>query len=98
MTQIGPSGADAPAVMDGVPYDIWEGIQARAGTWLGREPYRPVFGLGLEDGLGNPSPTPAEWDARLRASFASLAAIDLEATRISVAGGRVQLLVSLDEA
>jgi len=95
MTQVGGDGNDAPATMDGVPYETWEGISARAGTWLGREPYRPDFGLGLDDGLRNPGPTRAEWTRRLRASFASMPEIDLEATDVRLAGGRVELRVEL---
>ncbi len=98
MTQIGPGGLDAPASVDGVPYDIWEAIQARAYTWRGREPYRARFGLGLVDGLRDPGPTREQWRSRLRASLADVTVpgLSLRTVRVDVRGGRVRLEVDLD--
>ncbi len=98
MTQIGPGGLDAPAAVDGVPYDVWEAVQGRAFTWRGREPYRPAFGLGLADGLRDPGPTAVQWRARLRASLADVAVpgVSLRTVRVAVAGGAVRLAVDLD--
>jgi len=97
MTQIGLGGYDAPTTMDGVPYETWEGIQARAGTWRHREPYRPDFGLGLDDGLRNPAPTAAQWRGRIRSSFASMSGVDLERTTVVIAADTVRLRVELSE-
>ena len=98
MTQIGLDGNDAPAAMEGIPFDTWLGVQGRAYTWRRREPYQPDYALGLADALRRNAPTPDEWRRRLDASFADISGADAFAFDVDTAGNNVRLVVSLREA
>ena len=94
-TLIGLDGRDAPATMEGIAFATWLGIQARAFTWLGREPYRPDYAIGLVDAIRNPAPTADEWERRVRASFADISGADLFDFRVNARGNLARLEVSL---
>lgn len=91
MAIVGLDGNNAPEVIEGVDPRLWMGIQARAYTYRGREPFNPDFGLGLVDGLAGDVVSQAEWGRRLEASFAGLEGAELRDYRVVVAGGRVLL-------
>ena len=97
MTQIGLDGNDAPAMMEGIPFDTWLGVQGRAYTWWRREPYRPNYALGLVDALRRNAPAAHEWERRVKASFADISGAEQFDFSVRAVGDDVRLTVQLKE-
>ena len=93
---VGLDGNNAPPLTEGIPSRLWFGLQSRALTYAGREMDNPTFGLGIVDGLSNPSLPTVVWENRVRDSFAALEGADLNDLQVRVAGGRVELVLDID--
>ena len=96
MAIVGENGNNATDLIEGIPARLWFGLQARAYTYAGREMDNPAFGLGLVDGLSNPSLPTVVWENRVRDSFAGLEGADLNDLQVRVVAGRVELVLDID--
>ena len=88
---VGADGNNAPATIEGIPARLYYGILGRSYTYVGREPFNPDFGLGLVDGISNPSLPRAVWVSRVRRSFRGLEGAELDSFQIRAIGNVVHI-------
>lgn len=93
---VGLDGNNAPREIEGIDPRLWMGIQARAYTYAGREPFNPDFGLGLVDALAFPNPGQSIWRERMIRSFASLEGFTFRDGTVNVVGGRAEIQVEIE--
>lgn len=95
MVAVGADGNNAPEFIEEIPADLWYGIQARAWTYRGGEPFRPDFGIGLIDGIATPNIPARVWRDRLQKSFGSLVEYEGYNFNVRVDGSTIRLEVSI---
>lgn len=91
MAIIGADGNNAPEFIKGVPASIYYQIQARAYTFVNREPFSPDFGLGLVDGLSNQGLPRRVWVERLNKSLIDLGNYEVTDIQVRTVAGTVRL-------
>ena len=90
---VGLDGNDAPEQVDGIRWEWFTAINARAYTYAGREFFNDHYGIGIVDALANPQQPSQEIVQRIRASFAG-SRFNPEAITVRQNGG--SLVIQID--